>query len=95
VRARFKFLGVAVAAGCVFGAGRLAAKVQPKPSDLMETHDTLDRMCGETGSPVAAATACEQRDKIKATIKAQGWCKGRRGQEAADHQWHACGRGSL
>jgi hypothetical protein len=61
----------------------------------METHDTLDTMCGETGSPVSAATACEQRDKLKATIKAQGWCKGRKGQEPADQTWHACSRGSL
>ena len=86
-------LGGAVAAG--FLPGSPHAKPAPKPSDLMDTHDTLDTMCGETGSPVSAATACEQRDKLKAAIKAQGWCKGKTGQDSADQKWHACGRGSL
>src|SRR4051794_4029567 len=70
------------------------AKPLPKPSDLIETYDTMDRMCGETGSPVSAATACEQRDRLYGSIKALGWCKGRTGQAQADFRWHTCGRAS-
>jgi hypothetical protein len=85
---------VALLAGGLLVTEDLAAKVQPRPADLIETYDTMDQLCGETGSPVSAATACEQREKIYPAIKAQGWCNGRIGQLPADYRWHACGRGS-
>jgi hypothetical protein len=87
-------LGTTVLAGLLSGLTRVEAKAEPKPAELIETYDTMDQLCGETGSPVSAATACEQRDKLYTTIKAQGWCKGRIGQVPADYRWHACARGS-
>jgi len=84
----------ALVAGFQFAPLRVEAKAPPKPSDLIETYETMDRMCGETGSPLSSATACEQRDRLYGPIKAQGWCKGRSGQAPADYRWHACGRGS-
>ena len=92
MRADLRVVAVAIVAGVVLGTARLEAKALPKTSELIETYETMDRMCAETGSPVSAATACEQRDRLYGAIKAQGWCKGKIGQASADHQWHPCGR---
>jgi hypothetical protein len=86
---------LSAAAGFVSATIGAQSKSPAKPADLIETYDTMDQLCGEIGSPVSAATACEQRDKLYVTIKAQGWCKGRTGQVAADRRWHLCGRGGL
>ena len=68
-----------------------AAKPMPRPSDLIETYETLDSLCGEVGAPVSSASACEQRDRAYARIKAEGWCKAKQREGAARLQCRACG----
>lgn len=91
MRVRLPMFLVALALSLSFGTARVEAKAQPRPSDLTETYDTVDRMCGEVGSPATQAAACAERDKLYALIKARGWCKGRIGQAPADGTWHECG----
>lgn len=94
-RARLSVLGAAIASAFLFGPAHVEAKAQPKPSELIETYDAVDSMCGEVGSPATKAAACEERDKLSVRIKAQGWCKGRPGQAPVDYRWHECGPKSL
>lgn len=88
-----RFMSLATVALALLAAGgpAAAANVQPRPSGLIETYDTLDGMCGEVGQPLSRATACQERDKLSIGLKAQGWCKGRAGQATADYRWHTCG----
>jgi hypothetical protein len=90
-----RFVLLPLAASVLLFEGPVEANPQPKPSSLIETYDTLDGMCGEVGQPVSSATACQERDKLKITLKAQGWCKGKAGQASADYRWHECGPKSL
>jgi hypothetical protein len=90
-----RFVLIPLAASVLLFEGPAKANPQPKPSSLIETYDTLDGMCGEVGQPVSSATACQERDKLKITLKAQGWCKGKAGQASADYRWHECGPKSL
>ena len=89
-----RVLAAAIAA-TIISPALSQAKPPPRPAGLMESFDAVDTMCGEVGSPVTQATSCAERDKLRAIIKLQGWCKGRGGQSESDRQWHRCGPKSL
>lgn len=73
---------------------RKECSVSNAPPDirlLIEQERLLNDRCrGGAGDQAQTWVACEERDEIYSSLKAQGWCYGHEPQPMSDRRWEPC-----
>ena len=84
-----------LAAAAPGGVAPAFARDDPLKTMISAEHD-LDVMC-RGGDPEEFTTveACKQRNKLVKALHDKNYCYGKKGQTAANMQWHKCGPHSL
>ena len=63
----------------------------PLARDLLSIYRDLNDMCRDHGNDDRhKMRACNIREKVARLLNTMGYCYGKKGQDAADMQWHKC-----
>jgi hypothetical protein len=72
-----------------FPAGAFAQP--PLARDLLSIYRDLNDMCrNRNDDDLHRMRACNIREKVARLLNTMGYCYGKKGQDAADMQWHKC-----
>ena len=91
---RKKFNGAT--SGVKFAHGRLLTTKEPPVRAIINTWARSDALCLNAPKHEPATWAwCDVSKALGVVLEVRGWCRGKKGEDAADMAWHKCEATSL